>query len=162
MGKCFHTICATLSHRSNIPQTEQPAGRRASCLLSYRIGQRFTKRIRWSVPDSEFPTNDTMTITETRFNKLVERVHEIAERVAKVEAVNAHNDRHRQRPSNLKEWLPVGAPIVALIAVTITIGIHLDNKIGAGAGPPLRLETSGEKRSGCPVLLAFFARGRGF
>src|SRR5450759_4275561 len=33
--------------------------------------------------------------------------------------------------SSVKSWLPIGVPTVALLTVIITVGIHLDNKIGA-------------------------------
>jgi len=72
-----------------------------------------------------------MTVTEGRFNKLEERVTEIGERIAKVEGGNRSPDA---RHGTWTVWLPIGVPVVALIAVMTTVGIHLDNKIGSAQG----------------------------
>lgn len=78
-----------------------------------------------SIP--EFPS-ETMAVTESRFQKLEQRVSEIGERIAKLETGCPSPSPHG---GTLAAWFPIGAPVVALIAVIVTLGIHLDNKIGA-------------------------------
>ncbi len=69
-----------------------------------------------------------MTVTEGRFNELSKKVNDIGERLAKIEGANGPVETRRGK---LTPWLPIGVPIVALIALMATVSIHLDNKIGA-------------------------------
>lgn len=71
----------------------------------------------------DFPSRDVMPITEGRFTKLEGRVDDILDRLAKVEGASGVSKHH------WTVWLPVGAPVVALFAVAVTVGIHLDSKI---------------------------------
>lgn len=67
-----------------------------------------------------------MPVTESRFHNLERRVNEIAERLAKIEG--GHVAPQSQR-GEWKTWLPIGAPLVALLAVVVTVAIHFDNKL---------------------------------
>jgi hypothetical protein len=55
------------------------------------------------------------------------RVNEVAERLAKFEGMNGTPQAEQKWGV---AWLPAGGLIVAILAVTVTLGIHLDNKIG--------------------------------
>lgn len=68
-----------------------------------------------------------MAVTEGRFNSLEKRVNDFAERLAKVEGGSGTS---QSKQSGWVAWLPIGAPIATLIVVIVTVGIHLDNKIG--------------------------------
>lgn len=57
-----------------------------------------------------------MTVSDKAFR-------ELSERVAKLEGAIVPK-------STWAAWLPIGAPIATLIVVTVTLGLHLDNKFG--------------------------------